>query len=422
MKFVHTSINMKSSSGDKSAMKKAVDATATTGAPTATATATSADKIYQDDYPLVHSMLQFEQKRHQALYHEGKAQIDYPKSNSGWIRTTLVWRGRALDLIALPWCIIMLHTTIYTILQQLVYDFQEHDDDRWNVFFGFVLNSTLAFLLVFRLNRAANRFWDARAFWGAVVADTRSLVGGLIVHHCRNGFSGQDESDVIVADARERPAERCHFHRDEAIRWLSALPLTIMHHLRQQKVLPNDIYAGILSIDELQQVQGNSHPPLFVAEQVRYHVHHAFHITAETPTSLASAWAVHLDRLEKQLNQIIHAFGGMERIAGTPLPIVYVSHLRTFLLIDLIVFPYVFGPSWGWGCIPIVALAAFALLGIEASASEVECPFRKDRVNALNMDTYCDGVLSNILQAIKNNADRAIAHKRAASTGVRLEE
>jgi ion channel-forming bestrophin family protein len=426
MNLLYTDIKMKRSSGESSTTVKMAEVATVT---TATKETEGADDIYKDDYPLVHSMLQFESKRHQALYQEGRAQIDYPKSNSGWIKTTFVWRGRALDLIALPWIVIVLHATIYTILQELVYDFQEHDDDRWNVFFGFVLNSTLAFLLVFRLNRAANRFWDARAFWGAVVADIRSLVGGLIVHDSSSssssssGFGGHDESDVIVAAARERrPANRCHFHRDEAIRWLAALPLIIMHHLRKQLLLPADIYAGILTVDELNQVQGSNHPPLFVAEQVRYHLHQTFHITAATPASVAAMWAVHLDRLEKQLNQIIHAFGGMERIAGTPLPIVYVSHLRAFLLIDLIVFPYVFGPSWGWGCIPIVALAAFALLGIEACASEVESPFRKDRVNALNMDNYCDGALSNILQVIKNSADRSIAHKSAASAAVIVEE
>ena len=38
--------------------------------------------------------------------------------------------------------------------------------------------------------------------------------------------------------------------------------------------------------------------------------------------------------------------------------------------------------------IPIVALAALGMLGIEAASVEVEQPFQKDRVNALNMDGY----------------------------------
>ena len=68
---------------------------------------------------------------------------------------------------------------------------------------------------------------------------------------------------------------------------------------------------------------------------------------------------------------MIWSGGGMERIKSTPLPIVYVSHLRTFLMITLIAYPWVFGPSWGWSTIPIVAASAFALLGIESAALEV---------------------------------------------------
>ena len=100
--------------------------------------------------------------------------------------------------------------------------------------------------------------------------------------------------------------------------------------------------------------------------------------------------------------------GGMERIKATPLPLVYVAHLRTFLMIALILLPYVLGPSWGWGTIPVVFVTAFALLGIEAAAAEVESPFGLNRVNALNMNGYCESFLSNIQQQITDKADREL--------------
>jgi predicted membrane chloride channel (bestrophin family) len=46
-----------------------------------------------------------------------------------------------------------------------------------------------------------------------------------------------------------------------------------------------------------------------------------------------------------------------------------------------------------WWTIPMVGVAAFATLGIESAAAEVESPFRRDRVNALNMDGYVLGLL-----------------------------
>ena len=84
-----------------------------------------------------------------------------------------------------------------------------------------------------------------------------------------------------------------------------------------------------------------------------------------------------------------------------PLPIVYVSHLRTFMMITLLLYPWVFGATWRWTTIPAVSVAAFAWLGIEAAAVECESPFRKGRVNALNMDGYILGLIATIKQQLK---------------------
>jgi ion channel-forming bestrophin family protein len=246
----------------------------------------------------------------------------------------------------------------------------------------------LAFLLVFRLNRAASRFWAARKYWGDIVAQTRSFASGIIVH-----------------GDHDRP------RRDETIRWVAAFCVTTMEFLRSEKSLRMDNYAGILSEQQVRQMQVQTHPPMFAADQVRYHLYQLFHGDVVDSTSHSFARAQEMNALEQQLNTMIWCGGGMERIRSTPLPIVYVSHLRTFLLINLILFPWVFGPSWGWMTIPIVAASAFAWLGIDSAAVEVECPFRRDRVNALNMDAYVIGLLSTIQQQIKNHADLIIEHE-----------
>ena len=51
------------------------------------------------------------------------------------------------------------------------------------------------------------------------------------------------------------------------------------------------------------------------------------------------------------------ALGGCERIMGTPLPFVYVSHLRTFLVLVLCFgVPLVFACSWGWAAIGLASV------------------------------------------------------------------
>jgi predicted membrane chloride channel (bestrophin family) len=46
-------------------------------------------------------------------------------------------------------------------------------------------------------------------------------------------------------------------------------------------------------------------------------------------------------------------------------------------------------------------ISAFAWLGIESAAVEVEAPFRRDRVNALNMNGYILGIISTVKQQLQ---------------------
>ena len=112
--------------------------------------------------------------------------------------------------------------------------------------------------------------------------------------------------------------------------------------------------------------------------------------------------------LEQQLNVLIDEEGALERIKGTPLPMVYVTHLRTWLMLFLLSMPYIWERALGYATIPVIFLTAFAMLGLEGAAEEVESPFRKDRTNHLDMNSFCLTVFSNVLQQIKEDADRRI--------------
>jgi ion channel-forming bestrophin family protein len=253
------------------------------------------------------------------------------------------------------------------------------------------LNSTLAFLLVFRLNRAASRYWSARHYWGDIVAQIRSFVGGIIVH-----------------------GDHDRWHRDEAIRWTAAFAIATMDLLRDETDIRTDNYAGILNEKHIATLTAQRHPPLYAADRVRLNIKRVFHVDSNTPMSVSVSRTQELNTLENQLNTMIWCGGGMERIKATPLPMVYVSHLRTFLILNLVILPYIFGPSWGWITIPILALSGFAWMGIESAAMEVERPFFKNRVNSLNMDGFILGLLSTIQQQIKNHADNEIEQQNGA--------
>ena len=381
-------------------------------------------QMYQASHPLVYNMLAGEERRRQQLEKEGAVQMkNQPTNDAGWFRTLFVWEGRALGFILTPWILVVGHAILYTCLNKLVLD--EHQvwtDDvtseftSWETLFGIALNATLSLLLVFRLNRAAARWWLARQYFGIIIANTRTLVSGLVIH---------GPHDPVA--------------RDHAIRWTAAYPLCVMEFLRGCDELHDNLFAGILNASEKKILEQQSHPPLYAAHQIHYFLVKLLTPKTDTPQAVATAQGHQLATLEQQWNVLLDQCGAMERIKATPLPIVYVSHLRTFLLMALLLYPYVWGSEWKWSTIPIVALAAFGMLGIEAAAVEVEQPFHKDRVNALNMDgfwyviTSCPfwvkkfvlhcqqlsdnfsrlansiGILANILQTIRQEADRELA-------------
>lgn len=319
---------------------------------------------YIQQYPLVYSLLQFEEERTAELTKEGSKQINYVSSDHGWLRTFFVLRGRAITSVLGVWLFVVAHAVVYTCLKnEGIVNFV--DLSSWETFFGIALNSTLSLLLVFRLNRAAARWWMARQFWGVIIARTRSLCSIILLH------------------GRHDPV-----NRDQAIRWIIAYALTSMEFLRGRSQLSYKIFLGVLSKKDVDTLELKRHPPLYAAHEARYYITQLLRASENTPLPIAMARSNTLALAEQTLNELMDKCGGCERIKATPLPIVYVAHLRSFLVLALLLYPYVWGSKWGWSTIPITALAAYAMLGIEAAAVAVEQPFRKNHVNALNMNGF----------------------------------
>ena len=226
--------------------------------------------------------------------------------------------------------------------------------------------------------------------WGNVTHNTRNLVAGILVH-CRH-------SPV---------------YRDNAIRWAASFCVAAMHFIRSEHDIPADELAGVLTKSDISKMADANHAPLYAASMVRYYLRQALLPdkargiggSSSMPPHLYYANAVQMTHLEELVNSMISQVSGMERVRSTPLPIVYVTHLRTFLFTYLMVLPYVWVESWGWATIPLVAFAAFALVGIEGASSECEIPFAKDRPNHLAMDAYCMVILDSVQGLVVHDAN-----------------
>lgn len=218
-----------------------------------------------------------------------------------------------------------------------------------------LIGLALGLLLVFRTNASYDRYWEGRRLWGSIINESRNLIRGAW---------------AITPGA---PA----FH-EELAAWAAAFPYAVMHHLRGSASIGPA--AGRLPAGLVAPTLASGHVPIAVACRI-----------SET---LRSAWRDGLLtefgflELDRNVQQLVDYTGGCERIRRTPLPFVYVAHLRRALILYCFTLPLALVGSYGWATIGVVMLLSYILLGIEEIGVEIENPFGKD-VNDLPLEGFC---------------------------------
>jgi predicted membrane chloride channel (bestrophin family) len=246
----------------------------------------------------------------------------------------------------------------------------------------------VSFLLVFRLGRAAIRFWDARAAVGKLVEICRTFIStAAAAEHSQNDL-------------------------DELARWVCAFPIAVKNFLRPSNRTGWDqdmlLYkhrceiGPLLSDEEAAAVlntQKGEIGTIFVLNRLRQLT---YKISMSMENNQLSSILYH--RLNEHIDILTGAWGAMERINSSPLPFVYVVHLRTFLIVYLLLWHLLMVATSGWVAVFPLMIASWALLGIEAAAVECERPFEWQS-NHLALGKMCVVVSQNVAQTIrdKNN-------------------
>mmetsp|Transcript_8156 Transcript_8156/g.12268 ORF Transcript_8156/g.12268 Transcript_8156/m.12268 type:complete len:393 (+) Transcript_8156:65-1243(+) len=344
------------------------------------------NELLQKEFHLSEPLIKSRNIRKRVLEKSGRAFTKSIHSNDPWMKTVLTTKERALDVIFMPWLICTINAVIWTILIKLNKDEFIINLQTTQSLYNLVLTTALAFLMVFRINRAALRWWDTRTMWGSIVAVSRVLTICILEH--------VNHSPKI---------------RDEAISWQAAFILSTKQLMRDDKSFNREEMAGFVGLNEqdITSMQSSNHSCLYALASIRHTLNSAFKITDETPAAVGFGYASTMRMLEKHLDTLNTMVGGLERIKATPLPIVVVTHLRTFLLIYLLSMPIFYGHIIGWGTIPAISLISYMLLEIDGAATELECPFQK-RPNHLAMELYCINALNKIQDLYIENAQRKI--------------
>ena len=249
-----------------------------------------------------------------------------------------------------------------------------------------LLLTPLTFLLVYRLNRSAVRFYDARAAAGKLIETCRVLAGETV------RFCAHDP-------------QAC----DEICRWVVAFPVCTRNFLRGQSSLED--LQGVLTTSQIAVLSSAPVQTLYCCDRIRDAVLRATRSNKLDPPPIA---AVMLQTLEGHIATLTGSMGAMERINNTPLPFAYVAHLRSCLTLYLLGLPWILQMK-SWWSVPMVLLISYALLGVEAAAVACERPFH-EQTNHLPFNAFARVVADNVQQILQHAADSPNAELLAAQT------
>jgi len=90
-------------------------------------------------------------------------------------------------------------------------------------------------------------------------------------------------------------------------------------------------------------------------------------------------------QMSAQLNTLVDAYGRMETIHATPMPVAHLIHQKQVLALFTCVLPFAVVDDYRWWSVPVVAIVAFTLYGIEGIGVQLEDPFGYDK-NDIKMD------------------------------------
>lgn len=223
------------------------------------------------------------------------------------------------------------------------------------------LTLVLGWLLVFRTNTAYGRWWDARRVWGEIVSVSRTLA-------------------AKYAHMVNLPEEEL----DAAGRYLVAFSWGLRDHLRDAAT--SESLTNLEGYDE-----SVKHVPVFLVDRLYKCLFHW----------KANGWIDGADQrvIDVDLHRLHELAGKCESIRLTRIASSYRVFVRQCIAVCLLSLPWGITADFGWWTVPLTALTAYFMLGLEIVAEHVEEPFGDDE-DDLDLDRLCTAVTESVQETI----------------------
>lgn len=224
-----------------------------------------------------------------------------------------------------------------------------------------VLGFILGMFLVFRINRAYERWWEARTLWGKLVNVSRNLAIKA------KTFANLDE------------AERTRLRG-----WIVGFCYALKGHLRGE---------GSLSrVPGFEHATDDPrHVPAFLADQI-YQDLKQWHMAGRV--SDGEQWLI-----DREARELLEVAGGCERIANTLMAQSFPALVHQALVLYLLYLPWSIADDFGLLTIPIITVVAYFTVSAEGIAHYVERPFGTED-DHLDLAALCDGIDRSVTEIL----------------------
>jgi ion channel-forming bestrophin family protein len=229
------------------------------------------------------------------------------------------------------------------------------------------LTLVLGWVLVFRTNTSYARWWEARTLWGGLVNSSRNLA-------------------IKVADlVRAEDADLVRF-RTKIVAFAHALK----NHLREES--------------DLRSLPGFEHESDDPAHVPGYLVTRMYERLADWKKA-GFIDGDELRVLDEEARRFLDICGGCERIKNTRLARSYRAFARQCVLLFLATFPWGIAHDFQWWTIPLTAITAYFMIGLETVAEHVEEPFGHD-VDDLDLEGLCATIERSVCEIFDRRLQR----------------
>ncbi len=209
--------------------------------------------------------------------------------------------------------------------------------------------SAIGIIVGFRNNSAYSRWWEGRTLWGAIVNDSRSLARQV----CTTPRASTGESADLAAMQR-------HFVHHQ---------VAYVHALRQQlrRLDPFEAIASLLSAEELERLRGQKNVAVGLQRNMGMMLREM----------LGRGWidSLQWQAMDGNLDDLLNAHGGTERIQNTPLPKQYDYFPMLFVQIYCLLLPIGMVEELGWFTPLGSTLVGFMFLALDKIGRDLENPF-----------------------------------------------